>query len=249
MKNKSDSMMQSIADDLRNIYRADQQHAETLIENYLMERLSEYALKEKLTIIADIAHQFELTAHREKKESAHRYTEIRDLYPLLLGDKTLPADLSPEEINEKIAEALNTIFNKVNEIVRTIHATLFGARGELQTIRRVIGDHVEGKTGGSDSIKSYLDQIQDAFLTSHRAFLDAATTTVRKILDELDPDNIAHSTDKGMKFGALYKAELFEAYKASYQECRSWFESNRYKQDVLREFEKFCQKSYKTQNS
>jgi hypothetical protein len=121
-----------------------------------------------------------------------------------------------------------------------------GEKGELQTIRHIIGAHVEGQKS-YDSLKSYLDQIQEAFLISHRAFQEAATMKVAQILSELDPDRIAQATDKGMKFGPLYKAELFEEYKASYRGCRTWFESSRFKQDLLREFEKICQKSYKMQ--
>jgi uncharacterized protein YfkK (UPF0435 family) len=244
MTNKSDSKMQAIADDLRNLYKADQQHAEILIETYLMGRLSDYSPDEKLTIVEEIAHQFEHSALNETLDVGPELKELKQLYAVLFGDKIISGNLSPEEMNKNIAESLNTVFDTVNQIIRVIHTTLLGETGELQTIRKIIGSQVEGQKS-CDSLKCYLDQIQEAFLVSHQAFQEAATTKVAQILSELDPVRIAQATDKGLKFGPLYKAELFEAYKSSYQSCRTWFESNRFRQDLLREFEKICQKSFK----
>lgn len=236
--------MQAIADDLRNLYKADQQHAETLIETYLMGRLSDYSPDVKLTMVEEIAHQFEHAALNETVGVSHESQELKQLYALLLGDEIIAGNLSPEETNKKIAESLNTVFDLVNQIIQVIHTTLLGETGDLQTIRKIIGAHVEGQKS-CESLKSYLDQIQDAFLVSHRAFQEAAAMRVAQILSELDPDRIAQATDKGMKIGPLYKAELFETYKSSYRACKAWFESGRFTQDLLREFEKICQKSFK----
>jgi hypothetical protein len=244
MTNKSDSKMQVIADDLRGLYKADQQHAETLIETYLMGRLSDYSPNEKLTMVEEIAHQFEHAALNETVDGGSELQELKQLYALLFGDQIISGGLSPEEMNKNIAESLNTVFDTVNQIIRVIHTTLLGETGELQTIRKLIGAQVEGQKS-HDSLKDYLDQIQEAFLVSHQAFQEAATMKVAQILSELDPDRIAQATNKGLKFGPLYKAELFEAYKSNYRACRTWFESSCFRQDLLREFEKICQKSFK----
>jgi hypothetical protein len=80
---------------------------------------------------------------------------------------------------------------------------------------------------------------------AHRAFQETARIKIAQILDELSPDRIAESMDKSLKFGPLHRAELFDQYKKRYLECKKWFESDRFTQELLREFENICQRSYK----
>ena len=95
-----------------------------------------------------------------------------------------------------------------------------------------------------DSLQNYLDQIQEAFLVAHKAFQEAAQTKVGEILKELSPDHFEASEGGWLKFGPFRKAELFEIYKEKFQACKSWFESGRFMEELLREFEKTCQKLY-----
>ena len=117
----------------------------------------------------------------------------------------------------------------------------------MMTIRGIIGSNFEKieASGTHDSLQSYLDQIQDAFLVAHQSFQQAAQTRVRQILDELDPKRISDLSKGGYKFGPFRKAELFEVYKEEFKVCKAWFESGRFANELLREFEKTCQKSYK----
>ena len=90
--------------------------------------------------------------------------------------------------------------------------------------------------------QKHLGQIQKAFLTTQQAFKNAAHARVREILDELDPGKISASGGGGLKFGPLRKAECFEIYESKFRSCKKWFESGRFMEDFLREFEKNCQK-------
>jgi hypothetical protein len=44
-----------------------------------------------------------------------------------------------------------------------------------------------------------------------------------------------------MRFGALRKAELYDIYEQKFEECRIWYETGRFLQDLQRAIEKYCQ--------
>ncbi len=248
--NKGSSLVPTIAEDLRAIHRSDKQSAEAVIEAYLNNRLREYGLADKIAIVEELAQQFHFNAAIEPKQASLQgdveSAELGRLYSRLMGNsiKTSGA-LSSVEMNDRLSTAVNTVFDTVNRIISDIHNTLLGEKPELQTIRKIIGSQMEEESR-HESLKAYLDQIQDAFLTAHEAFQEAARMKMAEVLNGLDPDRIVKTVDKGMKIGPLYKAELYEAYKARYGECRNWLDSGRFAQDLLREFERICQKKYKT---
>ncbi len=65
-----------------------------------------------------------------------------------------------------------------------------------------------------------------------------------EILFDLNPERLEAATSRGLKFGPMRKAELFEIYKEKYQTCQRWFEAGHLVDEVLREFERTCQKIY-----
>ena len=132
----------------------------------------------------------------------------------------------------------------MNQIIGTIHSTLLGQKGDEETIRQIIGSEIKGEAGDR-SLQGYLDQIQQAFLIAHKAFRMAAESIVMQILSELDPQKMMGSAEGRLKFGTLRKAEFFEAYRDRYQACKDSFESGRITEELLREFEKACQRLYK----
>jgi hypothetical protein len=237
-------MLNSMADEIRMLYQSDRQRAETLIEDYLGQRLYDCSPDERITILEDLAAQFQMPVRKPDQTPEAASEDLLQMYSLLLGRKVVFEDLSSSEINKSLALSLNTVFNSVNNIISVIRTTLLGEKTELQTIREIIGSHL-GREGGCETLQSYLDQIQDAFLMAHRAFQEAARIKVAQILDELSPDRIAESVNRGLKIGSLYNAELFKEYKERHHRCKTWFESNRFTQEFLREFEKICQKSAK----
>ena len=94
-------------------------------------------------------------------------------------------------------------------------------------------------------MEAHLDQIKKAFLTSHQAFKEAVRNKVGAILRELDPDRIAEIGGGGLKFGPLKKAGDFDLYREKFQRVQKWFRSERFTEDLLREFEKICQRTYR----
>jgi hypothetical protein len=175
--------------------------------------------------------------------AAKRRETIDRLLARLLGKEPASLEAGPEEFAERIAKALNTVFDSLNGIIGTINATLLGRRAEMETIRHVIGSSIEG-AAGAQSIDDYLDQIQRAFLVAHQAFQEAARTKAGQLLAELDPSKVETEAEGSLKFGALRKAELFDIYKDKYGTCRRWLDSGRFTEELLREFEKSCRRLY-----
>jgi hypothetical protein len=61
---------------------------------------------------------------------------------------------------------------------------------------------------------------------------------------ELDPERIAASQGGGFKLGRMRKAESFELYTKKFDTFKDWVDSGRFMEELLREFEKNCQKLF-----
>lgn len=232
--------------EIRTIYQSDSLRAESLIEAYLEQVWKGSSGAEKIALLEALLHQFEDASPRISPELDLESKEFVRLFSLLFGEKISVPELSPSELMEKLALSLNTIFDTLNEIIRVIDHTLLGKKPELETIRHIIGSHLEGEKRG-DSLQSYLSRIQESFLIAHKAFQEAAHTRVAEILKELRPESFESELAGGLKFGPFRKAELFEMYREKFQKFQKWTDSDRFKEELLREFEKTCQKIYDTE--
>lgn len=163
----------------------------------------------------------------------------------LFGREAVPGELGSPEFVERLAAALNAVFESLNGIMATIDATLLGKSAETETIRHMIGSSLDAGSG-TQSIEDRLARIREAFLVAHRAFQEAARAKVGQLLAEMDPERLEAQAEGGLKFGPLRKAELFDAYKEKFAACRAWHSSGRFTEDLLREFEKNCRKLYST---
>jgi hypothetical protein len=232
-----------VVEEVRSIYRADPSRAETLIERHLQERLKDSGPTERKEFLARLTQAFAGEEPASGAAQALHPEVLSRLFSLFLGERIGTLDLSSGELLDRLARSLNTVFEHLNEIVAVIHSTLLGRRSELETIRQIIGTNLQGEGGGT-SLEAYLGQIREAFLTSHLAFQQTARTIVEKILRELDPEHLGDGESGGLKFGPLRKAGLFDAYQEKFQKIRQWFDSGRFTEEILREFEKICQNRY-----
>lgn len=228
-------LIEPITNELRKIYKSDRLRSETLIETYLEERLREFSDSEKLTLLEKLTAEF--NAESKIDEEA-----LPRLFSLLLGKKVSLTDLSSTELLQKLAESLNTIFDALNQVVGVINTTFLGECTGDETIRQVIGFHLKGGESHARSLESYLGQIKKAFLIAHQAFKEAAHTEMSELLHELAPDQIKAADSGGFRFGPFQKAELFEIYEKKFYTCKKWFDSGRFMEKFLREFEKNSQK-------
>ncbi len=235
--------IERLTGEIRTIYQANPTRAETLIEAYLQEALKDHPLEERLDLLESLVQQFEPSPAAAVKETFLHSEEFTRLFSLLFGERISAMDLSSNELLEKLALSLNTIFDTMNEMIRIIDTTLMGKKPELETIRHIIGSQLEADTP-SDSLHHYLTRIQKAFLISHKAFQEAAQTKFDEILKELSPERFESEPMGGFKVGPLRKAELFERYKERFQTVQKWFKTGRFQEELLREFEKACQKLY-----
>jgi hypothetical protein len=230
-----------LTNEIKTLYRCDSSKSEELIEKYLEERLKASPVAERQTLLELLAQRFRL---RTRSTLPFQGDEISRLFSLLLGKKVPSIDLSSPELVAKLSSSLNTIFDSLNQIVRVIHTTLLGEDIELDTIRQIISSDLQAKEGRSASLVGYLDQVRRAFLVAHEGIKQAAHTKMAEILTELDPDHFPSSSAGALKFGPLRKAELFDTYKEKFSQVKGWFESGRFMEELLREFEKTCHRLY-----
>jgi hypothetical protein len=237
------ALLKEMSERIRKIYRKDSAGAGPEIEKYIDQSSKRVSSGEKLTLPGELLHHFRTGSFSTPPEMNLNREELSRFFSLFLGTKNSAVDLTSPEAARNLAASLNTVFDTLNQIIGVINTTLSGKKGELETIRQVIGSNLE--EGEGNSLQSYLNQIQEAFLVAHQAFQQAAQTKIGEILSELDPERIAASTGGGLRFGPLRKADLFDVYREKFQTCKGSFDSGRLMNDVLREFEKTCQKIYK----
>ena len=231
-----------LADEIRQIYRSSPANADSAIETFLTERLTALTENEKKSAFTTLATKFQTPVPDTAAESGKEEAVLTGIFSLLLGREVSNDNLSAPEIMERLSESLNTIFGTLNRLVQNINATLLGGGTpgeEEQTIRHVIGSRLEGQEPRV-SLEEYLGRIDKAFFISHQAFKQAAHTLVLKMLQEVDPEKIAAEAGQGLKFGPLKKAEYFDIYESKFTTLKKWFESGRFMEDLLREFENNC---------
>jgi len=229
-----------LAEEIRRIYASDRLKAADIIERFLENSLNTLPVDNRLALLEKLAAQFSADP-QDSTDSTNIDTELSRLFRLLLGRDFPQAALSPEELLERLAESITTIFDALNKLVNAINTALLGKNTGEETIRHVIGFHLEGENR-LKSLENYLGQIKNAFLMAQQAFKISAKTIVGEILSELDPDQIETDAVGGLKFHPRRKTKCFDIYKEKFNQCHKWFESERFMEALLREFERNCVK-------
>ncbi|NIO06015.1 MAG: hypothetical protein GTN74_15875 [Proteobacteria bacterium] len=196
-----------------------------------------------MRIVGELTSRFEVNRVHSAEDVTVDREILARVFSFLLGKKVSQADLSSAELLKRLADSLNTIFDMLNQLVSVINTTFLGQREGIETIRQMIGFHLEGENQ-LRSLESYLGQINKAFLTAQQAFKIAAEKKVREILVELDPERIAASAGGGFKLGRLRKADRFELHVDKFKAFENWFNSGRFMEELLREFENNCQRLF-----
>ncbi len=233
--------LEQIAEQIASIYERSPGNAEESIEGFLSMALGSLPERQKIDAVERLAREFKNSGAGSSTTAEIEDEVLSRVFSLLLGRKVSHADLSSEQLLQRMADSMNTVFDSLNQIVEVINQHLYREYPGDQTIRRVIGSQMTGD-GQGKSLESYLGQIKTSFLTAQQAFRKSARITVNKIVNELDPARLGDDVGGGFKFGPLKKAEYFEVYEAKYDKVRKWFESDRFMEDFLREFEKACEK-------
>jgi hypothetical protein len=237
-------LMEELMKEIRSIAHADPDDLQTSIEACLERRLRDFDPRESLAIVEQLVALCEDDGGAAAGANPPA-ADFSRLTSLLLGRRITPADHPAAELSERLAQALGTVFDTLNEIVAVIQRDLLGQREEQETIRQIISSQIR-TPAGDNSLQEYLDQIKEAFLVSHKASLLAAEALVRELLAELDPAGTGSLAERRLTFGLLRKAELFEIYREKFGKCKAALESGRLTERFLREFEKASQKIYGT---
>lgn len=235
--------VENVANDIKRLTLTDDLQAEELIEGYLSSKLQSLSMEEKHDFLKRLCDAFDTPRPKESFELNSSDRALTFFFSLLLGQKITASDLSSQELSLKLAHSLNTVFDSLNELVAIINSTLLGEEAGLQTIRHIISADLRAE-GESQSLGTFLSQIKEAFLIANLAFKSAARNEVSKILTEFDPDHIASEAEKGLKFGFMRKAELFEVFREKFEQFNKWFQSERFVDEFSRQFEKECQRLY-----
>jgi len=239
----NDSIQRSqLASELRRIYRSAPDHAEPAIAAHLHTRLESMPMQDRRLLLQMLMADFSASREATRPERQTEEKILTQVFTLLLGRQIAHLNLPATELLERLAASLNTVFDSLNRLIGAIQSTLIRDGGSEETIRHAIGNHLRSGEDRLKLLEAHIGQIGRAFLLTQQAFKTAAERIVRKMLQELDPTTIGKEPTKGLHFGPFRKAEFFESYEQKFQQCQEWFESGRFMEDLMREFERACEK-------
>lgn len=244
MDSTEKTLVDRLTEEIRNTARSGGHDLADSIEKHLEEALKDVTAGERVALLEKVAHNFAVSPPAPEMIAGLKPEASDRLISLLLGKEVAQSGLSPEEMSTRLARSLKTIFDTLNQTIGIMKSTLLGQAEELETIRIIIDAELKGENTDK-SLQAYLDQIQETFLLAHKAFGMAGGTMMGQVLAELDPEKILALPGRRLKFGPLRKAELFDIYCDKFRSCKSAFESGHLMAELLREFEKACQKLYK----
>jgi len=225
--------------EIESLYASAPSNAEKLIEAYLENRLRSLEAPERLACLEKLIAE---TGPRQQKTAAPAVDQVESLarlFSLLLSKSVSVDDLTSGQMTDRLLDSFNTVFDNLNRLIGSINTTLFGEGAGDKTIRQMIGEQIDGEAE-EKSLESYIGQIDKAFLVTHQAFQGAVRQIVSQIMNELNPEVIVSAGSGGLKLGVVKRAEFFDTYKDKYAVVRKWFESDRFRDRLLREFEKKC---------
>lgn len=222
------------------------------IEAYLNEVLTDLDRNSRQEVLDRLILEFEhdTTAMPRSPIEAENTTQenmaiddhvLARVIKLLLGRNVSQADMDSDELMESLAESINMVFEALNQLINTINTTFVGKQDSDQPIHQVIGYHLEGADHGRP-LDSYIGQIGKAFYESQQASKRAAHAKVKEIITALSPENIARDT-VASRLSPMKKSKYYDEYVHKFEKIEKWFESGRFMESFLREFEKNCQKT------
>jgi len=230
-----------LASELREIYASDPSGAETALEEFLDKQVSDLPVDDRFQLVDTLRAEFDQAVPGGGQGASSDDQAAARLLSLILGREITLSEASSEDIMKRTAESFETIFGSLNDLVRIMNINLLGDVESEETIRAVIGSHLEGDER-LPSLEDFIEQFKHTFLVMQKAFKKSSLFVIKKILTEIDPEQISADTGTGLKIGPLRKAELFEIVSEKHDVVKKWLESGRCTEELLREFEKNCQK-------
>ncbi len=231
-----------ITDDINRIYSSgdEKDNVGNEIEAFLNKKIKDLPLDKRIELIDELIYEYETkTVENVADENDLENEVFSKLFSLVLGKKVASADIPSAELMQRLAESLNTIFDTLNKMIGMININLFDEGVDDNTIRHIIGSQLEDENE-TQPLEDFLGQINKTFLITQQAFKKSAHTIVEQILDELHPVKINDSSRGRLKIGPMRKAENFDVFEEKYNKCKKWFESDRFMEHFIREFEKNC---------
>ncbi|WDP92867.1 MAG: hypothetical protein HUN04_25355 [Desulfobacter sp.] len=230
--------------EITKTYQAHGEGSRMHIEALLGDRLAALAPEDRLETLDRLIQGFESPARNQAVDTAAAIPiddhVLARVIKLLLGKDIAEAGFDSQALLESLAQSINTVFESLNQLIGVINTTLVGKQDADQTIRQVIGYHLEGSERARP-LETYIGQIGKAFFESQEASKKAAHAKVKQILEELAPAKIEKETDVS-KLSPMRKSRYYEVYETKYEKFENWFESGRFMESFLREFEKNCRK-------
>ncbi|MCP4117507.1 MAG: hypothetical protein GY737_19355 [Desulfobacteraceae bacterium] len=225
---------------LAELFQEQGPNAEHALETFLRDKLSALEHQERTDLLLQLIQRFDPECAPANGAMGVDDILLARICSLLLGRDLTQEGLTPDQLLEKLAESLNTVFDALNRLISTINTTLVGEQDSDQTIRQVIGYHLGGEKDAT-SLEKHIGQISSAFLATQNAFKQAAQAKVEQILREFAPERIEQ--DAGVtRLSPMRKAKCYDAYEAKFAKFRRWVESDGFMESYLREVERNCHK-------
>lgn len=221
-----------------HLYQDNPEGAESVIADFLKTRLDTLDPPEQTAVLDTLIQRFEASELKGESPCLTDSHILKKICEQFLGRDIALDSLEPDELLRKLADAINTVFDSLNQLISTINVTLAGNQGRDETIRQVIGYHLEDD-GSGISLENHIGQIRNAFIACHEAFQTTTLKKLEQIIEELCPETIKRETGAA-RINPARKARCFDTYEAKFNKFITWVETGKFMESYLRDVESNC---------
>lgn len=208
------------------------------IDAFLKQELADQDHPAQLAILDELIRAAESGSALSDNAIRIDHRLLRQVCLKLLGKDLSTDTRDPAQMLNRLSDSINTVFDSLNQLINVINTTLSGQQERDETIRQVIGYHLE-EDGRAAPLETHIGQITKAFIVSHQAFQQTILAKTMQIIDELRPETIKNECGAG-KFAPWRKSAGFDCYEKKFNRFIQWVESGGFMESTLREFERRC---------
>jgi hypothetical protein len=233
-------IIEQFAAEIKSIYTLYGENSQSAIEEYLETQLYGFDNSVKIQMLSLLEERFAPPPPAISQESVVHQQALAEFCHRVLGIELTAAELSSPATLDRISQAVNNLFDHLNQLVQSIRSSMLLENTGAATIRHVLGSSLR-EDEQTLTLEQYLGEIKTAFFLSHNSFKAAFIKMMDRVLENLDPQSKDNVVGNAFMLPMMKKAAALDRFQQLFKSCKEWHDSGRSLEDFLKEFEKQCQ--------
>lgn len=224
-----------LLEDMINLYQEAGKNAEAVIEDYLIHRLGELSIEDRIDQLEGL-----IASLRDRREGSPSPVVVDSTSRLLSSEQELLELLAEKDNCVTLVKVLKNVSDIIDELFQVTNA-LAPEKKPVSFLELLQNALVPGND------KELLTQLNDIKFAIAGLYEGSCRTTrmeIVKLLEEIAPEKIAASAQVGLRIGSFKKSQLFDIYSEKHEMLYSFINKPRFSELLTRSFERAAQKAY-----